>query len=91
MNTLAVNTPAVRPTATTGEGLAPRLRFRDATLPHLDAVYTFARYLLRDAADADDAVQECYLRALRHFDTLRSSDVKAWLLAMPSSMHRSVP
>ena len=38
-------------------------RFRDATVPQLDAVYTVARYLLRDPADAEDAVQECYLRA----------------------------
>jgi RNA polymerase sigma-70 factor (ECF subfamily) len=82
MNALVVNTPAVRPTETTGEGLARTLRFRDATLPHLNPVYTFARYLLRDAADADDAVQECYLRALRHFDTLRSPDVQAWLLSI---------
>ena len=37
-------------------------RFRDAALPHLDDAYTLARYLLRDAADAEDAVQECYLR-----------------------------
>jgi RNA polymerase sigma factor (sigma-70 family) len=57
-------------------------RFRDAALPHLDAVYTLARYLLRDPSDADDAVQECYLRALRHFDTLRSQDVKPWLFAI---------
>ena len=57
-------------------------RFRDAALPHLDAVYTLARYLLRDPSDADDAVQECYLRALRHFDSLRSPDVKPWLLAI---------
>jgi len=39
-------------------------RFRDAALPYLDDVYTLARYLLRDASDAEDAVQECYLRAL---------------------------
>jgi RNA polymerase sigma-70 factor (ECF subfamily) len=57
-------------------------RFRDAALPHLDAVYTLARYLLREPADAEDAVQECYLRALRHFDTLRNSDVKPWLFAI---------
>jgi RNA polymerase sigma-70 factor (ECF subfamily) len=57
-------------------------RFREAALPHLDAVYTLARYLLRDPTDAEDAVQECYLRALRHFDTLRGSDVKPWLLAI---------
>jgi RNA polymerase sigma-70 factor (ECF subfamily) len=67
---------------TPDEDAARARRFRDATLPHLDAVYTFARYLLRDPADADDAVQECYLRALRHFDTLRSPEVKPWLLAI---------
>ena len=39
-------------------------RFRDAALPHLDDVYTLARYLMRNTADAEDAVQECYLRAL---------------------------
>ena len=44
-------------------------RFRDAALPHLDEVYTLARYLLRDATEAEDAVQECFLRALKHFDS----------------------
>jgi RNA polymerase sigma-70 factor, ECF subfamily len=68
--------------ATTEEDPARARRFRDATLPHLDAVYTFARYLLRNPTDAEDAVQECYLRALRHFDTLRSPDVKPWLFAI---------
>ena len=82
MNTLAVNTLAVRPRETTGEDLARSRHFRDAALPHLDAVYTLARYLLRDPSDADDAVQECYLRALRHFDTLRCPDVKPWLVAI---------
>ncbi|MFX6218347.1 sigma factor, partial [Acinetobacter baumannii] len=44
-------------------------RFRELALPHLDEVDTLARYLLRAASDADDAVQECYLRALKHFHT----------------------
>src|SRR2546425_8431562 len=57
-------------------------RFRDAALPHLNDVYTLARYLLRNAADADDAVQECYLRALRHFDTFRGGAIKPWLFAI---------
>jgi len=57
-------------------------RFRDAALPLLDDVYTLARYLMRDAADAEDAVQECYLRALRHFDTYRGPAMKPWLLAI---------
>jgi RNA polymerase sigma-70 factor, ECF subfamily len=57
-------------------------RFRDTALPHLDDVYTLARYLLHDAADAEDAVQECYLRALRHFDTFRGPTIKPWLFAI---------
>ncbi len=57
-------------------------RFRDAALPHLNDVYTLARYLLRDAADADDAAQECYLRALRYFDTFRGTEIKPWLFAI---------
>ena len=57
-------------------------RFRELALPHLDDVYTLARYLLRDSADAEDAAQECYLRALRHFDTYRGPAIKPWLFAI---------
>lgn len=57
-------------------------RFRDAALPYLDDVFTLARYLIRDAGDAEDAVQESYLRALRHFDTYRGPAMKPWLLAI---------
>jgi len=57
-------------------------RFRDAALPYLDDVYAFARYLMRNAEDAEDAVQECYLRALRHFDNYRGPAMKPWLLAI---------
>src|SRR6516225_6660096 len=57
-------------------------RFRDAALPHLDEVYTLARYLMRNTSDAEDAVQECYLRALRHFDSYRGPAMKPWLLAI---------
>jgi RNA polymerase sigma factor (sigma-70 family) len=65
------------------EGDADRARrFREAAMPHLDDVYTLARYLMRDATDADDAVQECYLRALRHFDNYRGPAIKPWLLAI---------
>jgi RNA polymerase sigma-70 factor (ECF subfamily) len=57
-------------------------RFRDAALPYLDDVYTLARYLMRNAADAEDAAQECYLRAFRHFDTYRGPAMKPWLLTI---------
>jgi RNA polymerase sigma-70 factor (ECF subfamily) len=64
-------------------------RFRDAALPHLDDVYTLARYLLRDAADAEDAVQECYLRALKHFDSFRGLAIKPWLFAILRNVCRA--
>lgn len=57
-------------------------RFKALALPHLDEVYTLARYLLRNASDADDAVQDCYMRAFRHFDTFRGGPIKPWLLAI---------
>src|SRR3954451_25305427 len=57
-------------------------RFRDAALPHLDEVYTLARYLLRNPSDAEVAVQECYLRALKHFDSYRGPAMKPWLFAI---------
>jgi RNA polymerase sigma factor (sigma-70 family) len=64
-------------------------RFRDAALPHLDDVYTLARYLLRDAADAEDAVQECFLRALKHFDSYRGPAMKPWLFAILRNVCRA--
>jgi RNA polymerase sigma-70 factor (ECF subfamily) len=64
-------------------------RFRDAALPHLDEVYTLARYLLRNATDAEDAVQECYLRALKHFDTFRGGAIRPWLFAILRNVCRS--
>ena len=64
-------------------------RFREMALPHLDDVYTLARYLLRDAADAEDAVQECYLRALKHFDGYRGPAMKPWLFAILRNVCRA--
>jgi RNA polymerase sigma-70 factor (ECF subfamily) len=58
-------------------------RFRDAALPCLDDAYNLARFLMRNQADAEDAVQESYLRALRHFDSWRGDGpIKPWLLAI---------
>ena len=64
-------------------------RFREAALPYLDDAYTLARYLLRDATDAEDAVQECYLRAFRHFDSYRGPAMKPWLLAILRNVCRA--
>jgi RNA polymerase sigma-70 factor (ECF subfamily) len=57
-------------------------RFRDAVLPHIDDAYTFAHYLMRNPADAEDAVRECYLRALRDVDSFRGRAMKLWLFAI---------
>ena len=51
-------------------------------LPHLGAAFTLARYLLRDPADAEDAVQEAYLQALRYFAGFRGENARAWLLTI---------
>jgi RNA polymerase sigma-70 factor (ECF subfamily) len=56
-------------------------RFRDATLPHLDAAYNLARWLTGNPADAEDAVQEAYLRAQRYFDSCRG-EARAWLFGI---------
>src|ERR1700744_269274 len=64
-------------------------RFRDAALPYLDDAYTLARYLLRDPTDAEDAVQECYLRALKHFDSYRGPAMKPWLFAILRNVCRA--
>jgi RNA polymerase sigma factor (sigma-70 family) len=66
-----------------------RERFEAQVMPHLDAAYRFARWLSRSAADADDVVQEAFLRAFRGFDRLRGSDVKAWLLTIVRNCHAS--
>ena len=65
----------------TGDGNGERdraRRFRDAALPYLDDVYSLARYLMHNPADAEDAAQECYMRALRHFDSYRGPEMKPW-------------
>jgi RNA polymerase sigma factor (sigma-70 family) len=64
-----------------------RARFEAEVLPHLDAAYRFARWLSHAPGDADDVVQEAVLRAFRAFDSLRGSDVKAWLMAIVRNCH----
>ena len=52
----------------------------EVLLPHLDAAYNLARWLTRDERDAEDVVQEAYLRALKHFHTFKGGDARPWLL-----------
>jgi RNA polymerase sigma-70 factor (ECF subfamily) len=54
--------------------------FARVFLPHLDAAYTLARWLVRNEHDAQDVVQEAYLRALRFAGGFRGGDSRAWIL-----------
>lgn len=56
--------------------------FEQLMLPHLDAAYNLARWLLRDPHDAEDAVQEACLRAHRSFERFRGNDGRAWMLTI---------
>lgn len=56
------------------------LNFEQAVLPHLDAAYNLARWLMRNEQDAQDVAQEAYLRAFRFFAGFRGGDARAWLL-----------
>jgi RNA polymerase sigma factor (sigma-70 family) len=57
-------------------------RFEAVVLVHLDAAYNLARWLTRDPAGAEDAVQDACLRAFRFFDQLQGPSAKAWFMAV---------
>jgi RNA polymerase sigma factor (sigma-70 family) len=69
--------PGRRTQAIEGQRLT---RFDQAVLPHLGAAYNLARWLTRNDHDADDVVQEAYLRAYQFFDSFHGGDGRAWLL-----------
>jgi RNA polymerase sigma-70 factor (ECF subfamily) len=57
-------------------------RFKREVLPHLDAAFNLARWLTRNDADAEDVVQEAFLRAFKFFDGFRGGSGRAWLLTI---------
>jgi RNA polymerase sigma-70 factor (ECF subfamily) len=59
-----------------------RRGFEEMVLPHLDAAYNLARWLTRSSADAEDVVQEAYLRALRYYAGFDGDDARGWLLTI---------
>jgi len=66
----------------------PDERFRDEALPHLPAVTRFALSLTRDESDAEDLVQETYLRAFRAWDQfVPGSECRAWLFTICRHTH----
>ena len=58
------------------------MSFEAAMLPHLDAAHNLARWLLRNEQDAQDVVQEAYLRAFISFSGFHGSNGRAWLLTI---------
>src|SRR5262249_41335043 len=63
--------------------------FESAVLPHARAAFSLARWLTRDAHDAEDVVQEAWLRAFKYFEGFEGGDVRAWFLAIVrNAFHR---
>lgn len=61
---------------------AKKRRFESLALPHLNAAYNLARWLLRDEYTAQDAVQEAYFRAFKFFDSFKGNEIRPWLLGI---------
>ena len=59
-----------------------RVEFERIMMPHLQAAHDLARWLMRHPQEADDAVQEAYLRAFRAFDGYAGGNARAWILAI---------
>ena len=57
-------------------------RFKALVLPHLSSAFNLARWLTRNDHDAQDVVQEAYLRAYKFFPGFRGEDPRSWLLAI---------
>src|SRR5262245_24347751 len=62
--------------------MSPRTTFEQCALPHLDAAHNLAYWLVRSRPDAEDIVQDAFVRAFRAFGTFRGGDIKPWLLAI---------
>ena len=60
--------------------LQERARFEQLVLPHVDAAFNLARWVLRGRNDAEDVAQEALLRAYRFFRGFNGADARAWLL-----------
>ena len=62
--------------------IRPSGQFEEVLMPHLDAAYNLARWLVKDEHCAQDLVQDAYLKAWRYFDSLRGGDARPWLLGI---------
>jgi RNA polymerase sigma factor (sigma-70 family) len=78
----STNGPEAAGDATQAAEAARSRRFQALALPHLDAAYNLARWLSRNPRDAEDIVQEAFLRAFRFFDSFRGELARPWLLSI---------
>ena len=62
--------------------IRPSGQFEETVLPHLDAAYNLARWLVKDEHCAQDLVQDAYLKALRYFDSFRGGEARPWILGI---------
>ncbi|MDY7544810.1 sigma-70 family RNA polymerase sigma factor [Glaciimonas sp. Gout2] len=62
--------------------LSKEMRFQAIVMPHLNSAFNLARWLTRNGTDAEDIVQEAYLRAFTFFDSFYGEDGRAWLLTI---------
>src|SRR5207244_2132204 len=85
--TMTASSPTAQPRGaragrTAMDPATKRALFEQTVMPHLNAAYNLARWLTRNGDDAEDLVQDAYLRAFRSFDTFQGQDGRAWLLAV---------
>lgn len=85
--------PSSEGTTDENESLSPEEKdrvFRDEALPHLNALYNYARSISRSTEDAEDLVQETYLRAYRYFDQYTpGTNCKAWLFTILRNLYNT--
>jgi RNA polymerase sigma-70 factor (ECF subfamily) len=62
--------------------LSQLARFEQVVLPHLDSAYNLARWLTGNEHDAEDVVQDAYLRAVKFFGSFRGGDARPWLITI---------
>ena len=62
--------------------IRPSGQFEETVMPHLDAAYNLARWLVKDEHCAQDLVQDAYLKALRYFDSFRGGEARPWILGI---------
>jgi RNA polymerase sigma-70 factor, ECF subfamily len=62
--------------------MVSRSRFEQMVLAHRNDAYNLAYWILQSPDDAEDAVQDAYVRAFRAFDTFAGDDSRPWLLAI---------